>query len=33
MGQPYQPSEAEFLSILPEDIERKPFPASAGCTR
>jgi hypothetical protein len=27
MTRPHQPGEAEFRSILPEDIEWKPFPA------
>jgi quercetin dioxygenase-like cupin family protein len=27
MSRPHQPGEAEFRSILPEDIDWKPFPA------
>ncbi len=27
MARPHQPGEADFRSILPEDIEWKPFPA------
>jgi hypothetical protein len=27
MTRPHPPGEAEFRSILPEDIEWKPFPA------